>query len=342
VRKLLNTLYVTSSDTYLSHEGESVVLRIGDKAPFKVPIHNLESIVTFGYTGASPSFMHLCMERGVSLSFMRENGQFLGNVVGKVKGNVLLRRKQYRLVDGPEAARYASRFIFGKIANSRTALLRGIRDHGEKIVVDKVAKEAEFLKRYMKQTLTVESLDDLRGVEGEAARRYFLAMNELILEDKTNFYMRGRNRRPPLDRMNAMLSFLYALLRNDVQSALETVGLDPAVGFLHRDRPGRASLALDMMEELRCYMVDRLALSLVNRKQVSAKDFQIKENGAVLLKPDARKEIITAWQSRKREEIKHPFLGEKIPLGLLPYAQALLLARAIRGDLDGYPPFLWK
>ncbi|MFD2334446.1 type I-C CRISPR-associated endonuclease Cas1c [Cohnella sp. GCM10020058] len=342
MRKLLNTLYVTSPGSYLSHEGDSVVLKIEDRPPFKIPIHNLESIVTFGYTGASPSFMHLCMERGVSLSFMRESGQFMGSVVGQARGNVLLRRRQYRIADGPEAVQYASRFVFGKIANSRTALSRGIRDHGEQIMSDKVAKELEFMKRYMRRTLTVGTLDDLRGIEGEAARRYFSAMNELILVDKESFYMRGRNRRPPLDRINAMLSFLYALLRNDVQSALETVGLDPAVGFLHRDRPGRQSLALDMMEELRCYMADRLVLSLINRKQVGAKDFLIKENGAVLLKPELRKDIIAAWQSRKREEIKHPFLGEKISLGLLPYAQALLLARAIRGDLDGYPPFLWR
>jgi CRISPR-associated protein Cas1 len=205
-----------------------------------------------------------------------------------------------------------------------------------------VEREIAFLKRYAAKALSIGTLEHIRGLEGEAARRYFGALNELVLVDKASFYIRGRNRRPSLDRVNAMLSFLYALLRNDVQSALETVGLDPAVGFLHRDRPGRASLALDLMEELRGYMVDRLVLSLINRKQVQAKQFIQKENGAVLLKPELRKEIIAAWQQRKREEINHPYLGEKIPLGLLPYVQALLLARTIRGDLDGYPPFLWK
>lgn len=342
MRKLLNTLYITMPDSYLSRDGESVVVRMEEREPFRIPIHNLESIVTFGYTGASPALMHLCMERGVSISFLRDNGQFMGSVLGGVKGNVLLRRKQYRMADGPEAVHLASRFVFAKIANAKTVLSRGLRDHGESIVSEKVVKETAFLKRYLRRVLAVDALDHVRGIEGEAARRYFSVLNELILVEKEYFYMRGRNRRPPLDRVNAMLSFLYALLRTDVQSALETVGLDPAVGFLHRDRPGRQSLALDMMEELRCYMVDRLVLSLINRKQVGPKQFVIKENGAVLLKPDLKKEIITAWQKRKHEEITHPFLAEKIPIGLLPYAQALLLARYIRGDLDGYPPFLWK
>lgn len=342
MRKLLNTLYITTPDSYLSRDGDSVVVRFEDKDKFRIPIHNLESIVTFGYTGASPALMHLCMERGVSLSFLQENGRYMGSVVGGVRGNVLLRRRQYRMADGSEAAHVASRFIMGKIANSRSVLSRGLRDHEKAIAADKVAKEMDFLKRYMRRVAVSESLDDIRGIEGEAARRYFSALNELVLTEKEHFFLRGRNRRPPLDRMNAMLSYLYSLLRVDVQAALETVGLDPAVGFLHRDRPGRPSLALDLMEELRCYMVDRLVLSLVNRKQVGAKQFVIKENGAVLLKPELKKEVIAAWQTRKQEEITHPFLGEKIPLGLLPYAQALLLARYIRGDLDDYPPFLWK
>lgn len=342
LRKLLNTLYITSPDSYLSREGESVIVKMEDKEPFRIPVHNLESIITFGYTGASPSLMHLCMERGVSVSFLRENGQYLGGVVGNTKGNVLLRRKQYRIADGAEAVLIARRFILAKIVNAKAVLSRGVRDHGVSIDTVKVEKEIDYLKRYSRKVLNAESSGEIRGLEGDAARRYFGVWNELILTDKEQFFMRGRNRRPPLDRVNAMLSFLYALLRTDVQSALETVGLDPAVGFLHRDRPGRQSLALDMMEELRCYMVDRLVLSLINRKQVQPKQFVFKENGSVLLKPEAKKEIITAWQKRKQEEIQHPFLKEKIPLGLLPYAQALLLARHIRGDLDGYPPFMWK
>ena len=342
IRKLLNTIYITAADSYLTRDEENVVVRKEEQVALRIPIHNLESIVMFGYAGASPSLMHLCMERGVSLSFLQESGRFLGSVVGNVKGNVLLRRKQYRMADGPDAANFAGRFIFGKIANARAVLRRGLRDHEETIVSEKIDRESEFLNRYMRRVLREAKLDDLRGIEGEAARRYFSAFNELILVNKEHFYMRGRNRRPPLDRVNAMLSYLYALLRTDCQSALETVGLDPAVGFLHRDRPGRQSLALDLMEELRCYMVDRLVLSMINRKQVGAKDFLFKENGAVMLKPELKKELITAWQKRKHEEIRHPFLKEKISLGLLPYAQALLLARTIRGDLDGYPPFLWK
>lgn len=342
MRKLLNTLYVTTPGSYLSRDGENIVVKLEERDPFRVPVHNLESIVTCGRAGASPSAMQLCAERGISLSFLEENGRFLASVRGRVSGNVLLRRKQYRMADNEDAVRLARRFVFAKIANSRTVLKRGLRDHGASIDAEKVEREADFLKRYLAKTLKVESLEDLRGVEGEAARRYFSALNELILVDKRQFFLRGRNRRPPLDRMNALLSYLYALLRVDVESALEAVGLDPAVGFLHRDRPGRLSLALDLMEEMRAYLVDRLVLSMVNRKQVQPNQFMVKENGAVLLKPDLKKDIITAWQTRKHEEIQHPYLGEKIPLGLLPYSQALLLARAIRGDLPEYPPFLWK
>jgi CRISPR-associated protein Cas1 len=342
MRKLLNTLYVTSPNSYLSREGENIIVKAEERESFRMPIHNLEGIVTFGYAGASPSLMQLCSERGVSLSFCRENGQFMASVQGRQSGNVLLRRKQYRMSDGKEAVALAQRFVFAKVANSRNVLLRGLRDHAEQMDTGKVKRESEFLKRYLTRILRVSTLDDVRGVEGEAARRYFSALNELILVDKESFYLKGRSRRPPLDRVNAMLSFVYSLLRIEVASALETVGLDPAVGFLHRDRPGRPSLALDLMEEMRSYLADRLVLTLINRRQVDRNDFVRKENGAILLKPDLKKELITAWQKRKREEIRHPFLEESIPIGLLPYSQALLLARHIRGDLEEYPPFLWK
>lgn len=342
MRKLLNTLYITAPGSYLSREGDNILVKAEDREPFRIPIHNLESIVTFGYAGASPSLMQLCAQRGVSLTFCQENGQFMANVQGKISGNVLLRRKQYRMADGTETVALAQRFVFAKMANSRTVLLRGLRDHENLAGTDKLKREADFLKRYLTRILRTSSLDDVRGVEGEAARRYFSALNELILVEKDSFYLRGRNRRPPLDRVNAMLSFAYSLLRTEVQSALETVGLDPAVGFLHRDRPGRPSLALDMMEEFRSYLADRLVLTLINRRQVHPDDFVRKENGAILLKAELKKELITAWQKRKREEIRHPFLDENIPLGLLPYSQALLLARHIRGDLEEYPPFLWK
>jgi len=342
MRKLLNTLYVTNPDSYLARDGENVVVKSEDRPPFRIPVHNLEAIVTFGHAGASPALMHLCAERGVALSFHRENGQFLARVQGETKGNVLLRRQQYRIADGVKSADLARRFIFAKVANARAVLNRGIRDHSESIDMVIAKRETEFLKRYLKKVLKLESLEDIRGLEGDAARRYFAALNDLILVSREYFYLRGRNRRPPLDRMNAMLSYLYGVLKNDVNAALETVGLDPQVGFLHRDRPGRQSLALDVMEELRCYLVDRLVLSMVNRKQVHEGQFITKENGAVLLKSELKKELIAAWQKRKQEEITHPFLQEKIPVGLLPYAQALLLARYIRGDLAEYPPFLWK
>ncbi|MCQ4085959.1 type I-C CRISPR-associated endonuclease Cas1c [Saccharibacillus sp. JS10] len=345
MRKLLNTLYVTAADSYLARDGENVLVLMGEKEQrekFRIPVHNLEQIVTFGYTGGSPALFQLCTERGVGLTFLNEYGGFQARIQGKVNGNVLLRRKQYRIADGAEGVNLSGRFIQAKIINSRNVLRRAIRDHGAEINVGKVTESAQALKRLALSVTKMPSGDTIRGVEGEAARIYFGAFNELILGDRELFYMKTRNRRPPLDPLNAMLSFLYTMLRIDVQSALETVGLDPAVGFLHRDRPGRASLALDLMEELRPYLADRLVLSLVNRRQLSAKSFIVKENGAILLKDDARKEVLAAWQKRKQEEITHPFLGEKIPIGLLPYAQALLLARHIRGDLDDYPPFLWK
>lgn len=345
MRKLLNTLYVTMADSYLARDGENILVLMGDKEQrekFRVPVHNLEQIVTFGYTGASPAVFQLCAERGVGLTFLNQYGGFQARLQGKINGNVLLRRKQYRMADGEEAVRIAGRFIQAKIINSRSVLRRAVRDHAAQMNAGLVTEAANALKKLSLSVIRMPTGDTIRGAEGEAARIYFGAMNELVLADRELFQMKTRNRRPPLDPLNALLSFYYTLLRNDVHSALETVGLDPAVGFLHRDRPGRASLALDLMEELRPYLADRLVLSLINRRQLSEKSFIVKENGAVLLKDDARKDALTAWQKRKQEEITHPYLGEKIPIGLLPYAQALLLARHIRGDLDDYPPFLWK
>ncbi|MEK4062985.1 MULTISPECIES: type I-C CRISPR-associated endonuclease Cas1c [unclassified Paenibacillus] len=342
MRKLLNTLYITSPDSYLARDGENVVVQTSQKEKFRIPVHNLEGIVTFGYTGASPGLLHLCAERGVALSFLNEHGGFKARIQGKTSGNVLLRRKQYRYADGQEAVHVAKRFIQAKIINSRSVINRALRDHGEKVDNELLMSISAKLKRLAAGTSRVSNGDQLRGVEGEAAKLYFSAMNELILVEKKAFHMATRNRRPPRDRINALLSFLYTLLRVDVQSALETVGLDPAVGFLHRDRPGRPGLALDLMEELRAYMADRLALSLINRKQITSKAFIIKENGAVLLSEDGRKEVLAAWQKRKQDEIRHPYLNENISLGLLPYAQSLLLARYIRGDLSDYPPFLFK
>jgi CRISPR-associated protein Cas1 len=343
LRKLLNILYVTSPDAYLAKEGETVLVLIGEETKLKIPIHNLEGIVCFGYTGVSPALMHLCAERNVALSFLSESGKFRAKVTGRVNGNVLLRRKQYRTADQPEESLLiAKSFIFGKLFNCRCVLQRYIRDHEEKGNTDAVGEGIKTLSINLQKATDCMNLDILRGIEGEGARTYYGLFNCLILESKQLFQFNGRSRRPPRDPVNALLSFLYTLLAHDCSAALETVGLDPQVGFLHRERPGRPSLALDLMEELRPYLVDRLTLTLINNRQVDIKDFTFKESGGVIMNDDTRKNIIAAWQRRKQEEITHPFLGEKIPIGLIPYTQALLLARYLRGDLEAYPPFLMK
>jgi len=343
MRKLLNVLYITTPGAYVTRDGQNVVVRVeeGEKARF--PIHILESIVCFNYAGVSPQLMALCAESGVGLSFLTEHGKFLARVTGPTTGNVLLRRQQYRLADDDRASTsVVASFVAAKIANCRSVLRRAVRDHPEEVDVDRLNQAIEELSGCLRRVERARDIEELRGVEGQAAHVYFGCFNELILEDKPAFAFNGRSRRPPKDNMNALLSFLYTLLVHDVQSALETVGLDPYVGFLHRDRPGRPSLALDLMEELRPYLADRLALSLVNRRQITAKGFRTSENGAVTMSDETRKTVLAAWQKRKQETIVHPFLQEKVEVGLLPYAQALLLARCIRGDLDGYPPFIWR
>jgi CRISPR-associated protein Cas1 len=341
MRKLLNTLYVTLPEAYLSRDGENAVVTVDGKERMRVPIHNLESIVCFTYAGASPSLLGLCCERGVSLCYLSASGRFLARVTGPVSGNVLLRRRQYRLADNPDdAAAVASSFVAGKIHNSRSVLLRFLRDHQGGAGWEKVSEAAAQLLEYGRALRGCKDMDAIRGLEGDAARQYYAVFDSLITAQKEGFRFQGRNRRPPLDAMNALLSFLYTLLSFDCASALESVGLDPQVGFLHRDRPGRQSLALDLMEETRPYLADRLALTLVNNSQVTPEGFVKKESGAVIMDDSTRKTVITAWQKRKQDEIVHPFLEEKIPVGLVPYTQALLLARYLRGDLDGYPPFL--
>jgi CRISPR-associated protein Cas1 len=340
MRKLLNTLYVTNPDSYLVKDGDNVVVRVDNKETFRIPVYNLEGIVCFGYMGASPQLMKLCSDNNIGLSFLSPYGKFQARVSGKVRGNVLLRRTQYRIADNPhDSLEIAKSFIIGKTVNCRTVLGRGIRDHSDVINCGRVESADRLLIENILKIDDCSIPDSLRGIEGNCARFYFSALDELILKQKDDFFMKERNRRPPLDNMNAMLSFLYTLLAHDVESALETVGLDPYVGFFHTDRPGRASLALDMMEELRPFMADRLALSVVNLNQVKAKDFLKKENGGVIMTEDGRKELLTAWQKRKQDEITHPYLGEKIPVGLIPYVQAMLMARYLRGDIDGYPPF---
>ena len=340
MRKLLNTLYVTTPDAYLARDGENLVVRVGNEEKFRIPIHNLEGVVCFGYMGASPHLMRLCSENNVGLSFLTPSGKFLARVSGRVRGNVLLRRTQYRKADNRlESLEISKSFIIGKIVNSRTVLGRGIRDHGAVIDCNRVRGVDALLIENLLKIEDCDSADTLRGIEGNCAKFYFVALDDLILKQKDDFYMHERNRRPPLDNMNTLLSFLYTLLAHDVESALETVGLDPYVGFFHTDRPGRPGLALDMMEELRPYMADRLALNLVNLNQVDRDDFYKKENGGVILRDDGRKKVIAAWQKRKQDMITHPYLNEKIPIGLLPYVQAMLMARFLRGDIDGYPPF---
>jgi len=342
LRRLLNTLYVTIPDAYLACDGENVLVKIEDEIRFRIPVHNLEGIVCFGFAGASPKLMHLCCERGVALSFLTTYGKFMGRITGNISGNVLLRRTQYRWSDDETiSSRLSRRFVAAKIINSRAVLHRVLRDHPE-IVDSKLRDTLTALARMPERLERAADGNAIRGIEGEAAHLYFSNFNKLVLNQKEDFQMVTRNRRPPTDRMNALLSFLYTLLTHEVVAALESIGLDPQVGFLHRDRPGRPSLALDVMEEMRPHLVDRLAVTLINRNQISSDGFNVKENGAVIMEDDTRKEVLTAWQKRKQEVLTHPYLGEKIPLGLIPYVQALLLARHMRGDLEDYPPFFWK
>ncbi|WP_434509741.1 type I-C CRISPR-associated endonuclease Cas1c [Desulfitobacterium sp. AusDCA] len=343
MRKMLNTLYVTSPNTYLSLDGENIVILKDDVEALRVPLHNLEGIIAFGYTGASPALMGACAKRNIALSFMKSSGKFLGRVVGEIRGNVTLRKAQYRLSDDAAAShKIAQSFILGKIYNARWVIERATRDHGARLDVDKLKGVSQTLANSLKLVEESQDLEQLRGVEGEAAAQYFRVLDDLILQQKEDFYFNSRNKRPPLDNVNAMLSFVYTLLAHDAAAALETVGLDPYVGFLHRDRPGRVSLALDLMEELRAVYADRFVISLINKKEINAAGFTQMENGAVTMDDETRRNILKAWQSKKQEEIRHPFLQEKIEWGLVPYAQAMLLARFIRGDLDGYPAFMWK
>lgn len=343
MKRHLNTLYVTTQGTYLAKEGEAVVVRLDSLVVMRMPIHTLDGIVCFGQVGFSPFLLGLCGERGVAVSFLSANGRFLARVQGPVSGNVLLRREQYRRADDPTAsAALARSVIAAKVANSRTVILRALRDRPESAGAERLKAAAAQLAQHLAALKEGIPLDNLRGLEGTAARVYFEVFDDLITQQKDGFFFRERSRRPPVDNVNALLSFLYTLLRHDVEAALESVGLDPAVGFLHRDRPGRASLALDLMEELRAFLADRLALSLINLQQIRAEGFRTDESGGVIMDGETRKAVLVAYQKRKQEEIVHPFLGDKTTVGLLPHLQAALLARHLRGDLDGYPPFLWK
>lgn len=343
MKKYLNTLFVTTQGAYLAKDGETVAVRIEQKTVLRMPIHTLDGVVCFGSIGCSPYLMGFCAEKDVTISFLTEYGRFLAMVKGPVSGNVLLRRKQFRMADDPDISALIAGFVLtGKISNCRTVLERSIRDHGEKINRKAVKKVSARLLKYIQKELQKDNLNKLRGIEGDAAHQYFNVFDELIIQNKDSFVFSGRNRRPPTDPVNCLLSFVYTLLVHDVRSALESVGLDPAVGFLHRDRPGRPGLALDMMEEFRPFFADRLVLSMINRGQVKSEGFITKESGAVHMDDDTRKAVLTTYQKRKQENLIHPFLNEKVQIGNIFFIQALLLARFIRGDLDGYPPFIWK
>ena len=346
MRKQLNTLYVTTDGAWLSKDGANIVMSVDREERARLPVHMLESLVCFGRVLVSPPLLGYCAEQKISVSFLTSFGKFLARVEGPVSGNVLLRRAQYRIADDPDrCAAIVRNIVAGKLHNQRMVLGRALRDHGEKL---EPANQAALSRAHLRIKRIGKVLDHdgavdlLRGHEGEAAQSYFGVFDHLIRIQDAALRFHGRTRRPPRDAINALLSFLYTLVVHDCRSALETVGLDPAVGFLHRDRPGRAGLALDLAEEFRALLGDRLALSLVNRQQIGTKDFRFMEGGAVLLKEDARKTVLTAYQERKRELLMQPFLNEKVAIGLLPFVQAQLMARHLRGDLDAYPPFLWK
>jgi len=344
MKHLLNTLYVTTQGAYVHKDGEAAVVQVNQQVRLRVPIHTLGGLVCFGQVLVSPPLMELCCERGVSISFFSEHGRFHARVEGPISGNVLLRREQYRKADSPaSSAAIARASVAAKVLNCRSVLLRALRDHADLPEQPRVQAAADRLSRVAEQLQQENlSLDAARGLEGDASAAYFGVFDHLVTAQKEAFFFNERTRRPPLDNLNALLSFIYTLLAHDCRAALESVGLDPQVGFLHRERPGRLSLALDVMEEFRPFLADRLALSLVNLRQVQGSGFRTAESGAVQMDDATRKALLIAYQKRKQEEILHPFLNEQAPIGLLPFLQARLLARHIRGDLDAYPPFIWK
>ena len=343
MRQLLNTLFVASEDAYISLENDNVVVQRDKTVLAKIPLRSLEQILSFSYKGASPALMGKCAQIGTGMSFYTPRGRYLCSILGENNRNVLLRRSQYRFADDANsAAKFARAFIIGKIFNSRWVLERTKRDHNLRVNAKRLNGQSRALSGYLKQVADCGDIDTIRGLEGLAAKDYFYAFDDLILRSKDDFFFEQRSRRPPLDRMNALLSFSYSLLTGDCLAALQGAGLDPYVGFLHVDRPGRPSLALDLMEEFRPALADRFALTLINLGSISAGDFEQRENGGMFLNDAGRKIVLAAWQKRKQEMITHPFLGEKMPWGLVPYIQSLLLTRAIRGDIDAYPPFMWK
>lgn len=343
MRKLLNTLYVMTESCYLTLDGENIVIQDDKKTLGRFPLHTLENIICFTYKGASPALMGACAERKIGMSFFSPRGKFLARTVGKEYGNVLLRKEQYRISDNDgRSVLYARNMITGKVFNCRWSIERTLRDHAYRVDVEKLKQVSESLYKILPQIDSTLKLDELRGIEGKCAEQYFSVFNDMVLNQKDDFLFTRRNRRPPLDNINAILSFAYTVLAGDCANALLSVGLDPYVGFMHSDRPGRTSLALDLMEELRPILADRFVLTLINTKAIQANHFEKHKDNAVFLNDEGRKVFFNSWQNHKRESITHPYLKEKILWGLVPYVQALLLARTIRGDIDEYPPFLWK
>lgn len=338
MKKLLNTLYITRQNSYLHKERETVIVKCGDEKLAQFPIQSLVGIFCFGRVSVSPFLMEHCAQTGVGLAFYTEHGRFLARVQGRETGNVLLRRTQYRWADDTERTVQISRLIVAaKIANSRSVVLREIRNHGNDTALSDVASNlASSLQKVRKAV----SLDEIRGVEGAAASSYFSIFNKFIRVYGFNF--EGRVRRPPTDPVNALLSFVYSLITQECVSALQGIGLDPYVGFLHRDRPGRPSLALDLLEEFRSSWADRFVLTIINRQQIKPNDFIKESSGAVRLQENARKKVLKYYQERKQKEVIHPYIKEKLSIGLLPHSQALLLSRHLRGDLEYYTPYLVK
>lgn len=343
MKRLLNTLYVTTLESHLSREGDTVLIKVDGELKLQVPVHTLGSIVCFGPVFCTPALMGFCSERNVTITFLSVYGRFLAKVQGPVSGNVFLRREQYRRADNAEfSASFARNIALAKITNSRTVIMRAARDQGDPERSQALSQAATDLALQAKSLAEPLDLPTIRGKEGDSARTYFEVFNHLIITQKEDFVFHQRSRRPPLDNVNALLSFIYTILSNDVSSALEGVGLDPAVGYFHEDRPGRPGLALDLMEEFRAYLADRLVLNLINLKQVKPEGFVKTESGAVTMDDATRKTVLVEYQKRKKEDITHPFLDERVSIGLLPHVQAMLLARFLRGDLDGYPPFIFR
>lgn len=340
MKKLCNTLYILTENSYLHCENGTICVKIGGTEKTRIPAHTVDSIICLCNTTVSSPFIGFCGEQGISLSFHSDHGRFYGRITGPVSGNVLLRTKQYQWIGSPESAEIVRNILSGKLLNSRNLLLKSARNTTED-KADILRNAAQMLSEQQTALETADSIDRMRGIEGAAATIYFRAFDAMLKNDDPALQFEKRSRRPPENRVNAVLSFVYMLLKNDMQSALESVGIDPAAGYLHTLRPGRPSLALDLMEELRAPLCDRFVISLLNLKQIQSDDFDT-ANGEFRMKDEARRLVIREWQLRKKEEILHPFLKEKIVIGLIPYCQAMLLARHMRGDLDGYPPFVWR